>query len=252
MGRETLRNAGCHRKTGEEDRLESLMETHLGGLVLDVATGTGSFIGFLRYYAGNEATIVAAEPSPDAVRSVAESFREQSVLPVRADGEYLCFPREMFDAVAVSNSVHHFARPDRVLGDMIRVLKPGGLFVLREMFRDGDQTESQKTHILLHHWRADVDALHGVFHHHTLTRRELEAVPGKLGLTGVLSAVQTDMEADPKSPDRIESVEKTIQSTIARAEGHPELQARGGRIRERLQIHGFSGASSVLLAGIRA
>lgn len=231
--------------------IEKMLESGLRGLILDMATGSGSFIGFLRYYAGPGATIVAVDTDHGALRSVSETFRGQNVLPVNGNGEDLCFPDACFDAVAVSNGVHHFPEPDRILGGMVRSLRPGGLFVLREMFSDGYQTEPQLTHILVHHWRADIDAAQGVYHGRTLTRAELEAIPGKLGLTGIVSAVQEDMESDPRSSETVRNAEKTIESSMARAEGWPLLQSRGKELLQRLHAVGFAGASSVLLAGFR-
>ncbi|MFO7626938.1 MAG: class I SAM-dependent methyltransferase [Candidatus Fermentibacteraceae bacterium] len=240
------------KKIGTEDMIGQLLAQRLGGRILDVATGNGSFIGFLRHYAAPESTVTAVDTSPNAVRAVAGAFREDPVFPVQASGETLCFSDGTFDAVAVANSIHHFRNPAAILSEMMRVLKPGGLFVLREMFRDGGQTEPQKTHIMLHHWWGDVDRLTGVVHNSTLTRRELEAIPFELGLEDVLSAVQTDMETDPKNPENAAYLGKTIQSCLARAEGHPDLIARGGMLRERLTQVGFAGASAVLAVGVKA
>ncbi len=227
------------------------LERRLGGRILDVATGNGSFIGFLRHYAAPGTTVTAADTSSTALRAVAGAFREDPVFPVRASGERLCFLNGTFDAVAVANSIHHFSNAGTILREMMRVLKPGGLFILREMFRDGAQTEPQKTHVMLHHWWGDVDRLTGVIHNRTLTRGEIEAIPLELGLADVLSTVQTDIETDPKNPENAAYLEKTIQSCIARAEGHPELIAQGESLRERLQRVGFAGASAVLAVGVK-
>ena len=237
---------------GTEDVIAAFLELRLGGRILDVATGNGSFIGFLRHYGAPESTVTAVDTSPNALRTVAGAFRENDVFPVQASGETLCFPDGTFDAVAVANSIHHFGDPAAILGEMIRVLRPGGLFILREMFRDGEQTEPQKTHTMLHHWWGEVDRLTGVVHNNTLTRGAIEAIPLELGLLDVLSAVQYDMETDPKNPENAAYLEKTIQSCIARAEGHPELIAQGELLRERLKRVGFAGASAVLAVGVKA
>jgi ubiquinone/menaquinone biosynthesis C-methylase UbiE len=216
-----------------------------------VATGNGSFIGFLRHYAAPGSTVTAVDTSPKALRAVAGTFSDGGVFPVQAPGDGLCFPDGIFDAVAVANSIHHFREPETILSEMMRVLRPGGLFILREMFRDGGQTEPQKTHIMLHHWWGDVDRLTGVVHNSTLTEGELEAIPLKLGLTQVLSAVQADMDTDPFNPENAAYLEKAIQSYISRAEGHPELLARGEQLRDRLKRVGFAGASAVLAVGVK-
>lgn len=216
-----------------------------------MATGNGSFIGFLRHYAAPGSTVTAVDTSPNALRAVAGAFSDGGVFPVQAPGDRLCFPDGTFDAVAVANSIHHFRDPETILSEMMRVLRPGGLFILREMFRDGGQTEPQKTHIMLHHWWGDVDELTGVVHNSTLTGGELEVIPLKLGLTQVLSAVQADMDTDPFNPEIAAHLEKAIQSYMSRAEGHPELLARGEQLRDRLKRVGFAGASAVLAVGVK-
>jgi ubiquinone/menaquinone biosynthesis C-methylase UbiE len=231
--------------------VDELLEAGLGNLVLDVATGSGGFIGFLRRYARPDALVVAADMSRNGVSAAARAFEDGRVKGVQCDGGRLCFPDRTFDTVAVSNSVHHFASPVRVLREMARVLKPGGIFVIREMFRDGPQTGPQKTHILLHHWWGRVDRLRGVVHRRTLTRARLEALPRLLGLTGVVSEVQNDMETDPFNGENMKYIEKTIDSAIARSEGNPALQEQGRLLRGRLHRVGFAGASAVLLAGVR-
>lgn len=220
-------------------------------MILDVATGNGSFIGFIRHYCRPGSSVVATDSAPAGLKAVAGAFRDGGVFPVQAQGESLCFPAETFDAVTVANSVHHFARPHEILCEMMRVLKPGGVFILREMFRDGDQSEPQKTHIKLHHWWGEVDRLSGVVHNKTLTMSRLASIPERLGLREVLFTVQTDMETDPKNPENAAYLGKTIQSCITRAEGHPELIARGEMLRERLKRVGFAGASAVLAVGVK-
>ena len=227
------------------------LDQRLGGRILDVATGNGCFIGFLLHYCAPGSTVTAVDTSPNALRAVAGAFRENDVFPVQASGDRLCFRDAEFDAVAVANSIHHFRAPKNILREMVRVLRPGGLFVLREMFRDGSQTEPQKTHIMLHHWWGDVDELTGVVHNNTLTRRAIEAIPPELGLRDVLSAVQSDMDTDPFNTENAAYLEKTIQSCMSRAEGHPELIARGELLLDRLKRVGFAGASAVLAVGVR-
>ena len=64
---------------------------------------------------------------------------------------------------------------------MGRVCKPGGQFIISEMYRDG-QTETQQTHVALHHWWAAVDTAEGILHHETYTRQELVEITEKIGL----------------------------------------------------------------------
>ena len=79
------------------------------------------------------------------------------------DARHLAFPDDSFDTACVSNSLHHFANPGPVLAEMLRVVRRGGHLVVNEMYRDG-QSETQATHILLHHWWASVNRIRGEMH----------------------------------------------------------------------------------------
>jgi ubiquinone/menaquinone biosynthesis C-methylase UbiE len=94
------------------------------------------------------------------------------------DAERLCFEDDSFDTVAISASLRHLSHIQRVLDEMVRVLKPGGHFIAAEMHRDG-QTEAELTSVYLHQWVAQVDTARATaalrFHH--------DMHPGKKGRT---------------------------------------------------------------------
>ena len=48
------------------------------------------------------------------------------------DGTELPFPDEVFEGVFMSGTLHHFARPDLAVGELRRVLRPGGRLAVME------------------------------------------------------------------------------------------------------------------------
>ena len=80
------------------------------------------------------------------------------------DAGYLEFEDDSFDTVCMSFSLHHLYDTGRVLAEMKRVLKPDEYFLVQEEFSDGEQNEAQRTHILEHHWGAEIDSLLGTVH----------------------------------------------------------------------------------------
>src|SRR6185369_2888173 len=92
--------------------------------ILDVGSGKGSFCGALAR-AGHEA--VGVDPSLAAL-SIAKTYVNRSGFFVLGAGESAPFPAESFDR-AVSVCVLEHTRDDaRVLREVHRVLKPGGVF----------------------------------------------------------------------------------------------------------------------------
>ncbi|WP_227000515.1 class I SAM-dependent methyltransferase [Protaetiibacter intestinalis] len=98
-----------------------------GERILDVAAGTGTSSAAI---ARSGATVVAVDFSPGMI---AEGRRRQpSIEFVEADAMRLPFGDEEFDAVTISFGLRNIADPIVALGEMYRVLKPGGRLVVCE------------------------------------------------------------------------------------------------------------------------
>jgi hypothetical protein len=135
-----------------------------------------------------------------------------------------------------------------VLAEMLRVLRPGGHLVVNEMYRDG-QSDTQMTHVLLHHWWAAVNTVNGEVHRETYRRAEIVALFDGLGLADLRLTDQTDPDEDPHDPATIAELEAAIDRHVALADGHPELQRRGERLRARLREVGARSATQLVAVG---
>jgi len=98
-----------------------------GERVLDVAAGTGTSTKALQR-AG--ATAVALDFSPGMVAEGKK--RHPDIEFVEGDAEDLPFPSQSFDAVTISFGLRNVQNPQVALGEMYRVLKPGGRIVVCE------------------------------------------------------------------------------------------------------------------------
>jgi ubiquinone/menaquinone biosynthesis C-methylase UbiE len=109
-------------RLGAEDRL------------LDAGCGTGAASRSAASVAG---TVVGIDLSPEMIRqarSLADGIRD--VHFEIADSERLPFEDGTFTAVLCSNSFHHYPDPRRAIGEMVRVLAPGGRLVLGDACSD--------------------------------------------------------------------------------------------------------------------
>lgn len=98
-----------------------------GERILDVAAGTGTSSAAI---AKSGATVVAVDFSPGMIE---EGRRRQPGIEfVEADAERLPFGDDEFDAVTISFGLRNIAHPIIALGEMYRVLKPGGRLVVTE------------------------------------------------------------------------------------------------------------------------
>lgn len=105
--------------------------------VLDVGCGTGVFAGRIR-----QAVPSARVWGVDLVSDMLAKGRERwahhrgGVQAVQGDSERLPFAGGSFDVVTCANSFHHYPHQDRAVGEMFRVLRPGGRLILVDGYRD--------------------------------------------------------------------------------------------------------------------
>lgn len=222
-----------------------------GGRVLDVATGAGSFVQFLLDGLRDYAEIVGIDANPELTKAFAEAFGARAdVRFVEMDAHHLAFADGSFDTVCVSNSLHHFANPTPILAEMLRVLRQGGHLVVNEMYRDG-QSETQATHVLLHHWWAAVGRQRGDVHRETYRRDEIVEIVEGLGLAELRLADLADPDEDPHDPETAAELEAAIDRFVGLANGHPELLQRGEDLRARLRDVGVRSATQLVAVGRR-
>jgi ubiquinone/menaquinone biosynthesis C-methylase UbiE len=100
------------------------------GIVVDLGTGTGRIA---RALARSGSTNVIAVDRSQRMLDIALAKTEgQRVLALRADATELPIFDGSVDAVTCSGVLHHVVRPQRVVAEVARILRPGGRIVVRE------------------------------------------------------------------------------------------------------------------------
>ena len=217
--------------------------------MLDAATGAGWFVGYLDDGLADHDEIVGIDSDPGREAAFAEATHDRP--GTRFEVRDACatgYPDASFDTVAIANSLHHFTDPSPVLREMLRVLRPGGWFIVFEMHRD-HQEPPQTTHVELHHWWAAIDSRRGITHRETYAREELVDLVAALGLTDLRATDVSNPEDDPLDPASIAEMNEVIDRYLERTTGDPDLTARGNALRLRLEEVGIRGATSVCLVG---
>ena len=97
--------------------------------IIDVGCGTGRLLRAIAPY-WPQAQLFGVDP---AKQMLAEAHRlNPKVNFVRAPAEFLPFPDQTADMVLSSISFHHWADQQRGIGEVARVLRPGGWFCLAD------------------------------------------------------------------------------------------------------------------------
>ena len=102
-----------------------------GATVLDFGAGTGWFARFLTQLG---CRVILLDVSETALEMARELYRRQPVIGDRPEPEFLLFdgrtiplPDASVDRVLSFHAFHHAPHPAAVLGELARVLKPGGI-----------------------------------------------------------------------------------------------------------------------------
>lgn len=98
--------------------------------MLDVGAGRGVVASRVKG-ASARADVWAVEPEEGRVHSM--NRNHMRVRGVMATAEWLPFPDAFFDKAYATLSLHHFADAPIALGEIARVLKEGGRFIILEI-----------------------------------------------------------------------------------------------------------------------
>lgn len=92
--------------------------------IIDLAGGSGRIAR--RLVPEYDVTVV------DLSRSMLQEARRHRLDGVEADATRLPIRDDAVDAVVIADAYHHLVRPDVVLAEVVRILAPGGVLVVRE------------------------------------------------------------------------------------------------------------------------
>jgi SAM-dependent methyltransferase len=121
--------------------------------ILDVGAGPITSLGF--HYPGKRVTIVPVDPLADEYdRLLRDARLEPPIRTIRVAGEDVLhhFGPRRFDIAYACNALDHSADPLGIIGNMVGVVRPGGVVLLRHKRNEGEQARYGG----LHQWNFDV------------------------------------------------------------------------------------------------
>ncbi|WP_417365819.1 bifunctional demethylmenaquinone methyltransferase/2-methoxy-6-polyprenyl-1,4-benzoquinol methylase UbiE [Flavobacterium beibuense] len=102
--------------------------------VLDIATGTGDLAILMTQTGAKKITglDISAGMLEVGRKKIAERKLDSKIDMVLGDSESIPFEDNSFDAITVAFGVRNFENLEKGLSEILRVLKPGGIFVILE------------------------------------------------------------------------------------------------------------------------
>lgn len=166
------------------------------GRILDVGCGPGH-VALLLATACPDVEVVGVDLSTHMLR-IAEEHRAVSAHAARVrfqlgDAKRLPFPDASFDAVCSNTILHHIPDPVPFLRECGRVLRPGGAFLVRDLFRPANAAAADA--LVRQHAASEPPRAQALFRASlgaALTPEELRAAARAAGLAEMEVAVDSD------------------------------------------------------------
>jgi ubiquinone/menaquinone biosynthesis C-methylase UbiE len=131
----------------EQKRIDKTLKKLLGFFkntkieVLDFGAGTGNLtLKFLKH----DCWVIACDVSSKSLEIIKEKNNSKKLKVVTFNGEKLPFPDNSFDIVAVYSVLHHIPNYLYGIGEMIRVIKPGGLIYIDHEANENKWIDNEK------------------------------------------------------------------------------------------------------------
>lgn len=223
-----------------------------GGKVLDVATGDGTFINLLVNHLKDYSEVIGIDTDQELIEFNKKNYNNNKITFDYMSGDALSYDDASFDTVSISNSLHHLKNINQTLGEMYRVLKPGGLFIINEIFCD-NQNEKQLTHVYFHHLQAEVDTLQGILHNKTFHQQEIMKIAESIGLKSIDAFVHENVMFNQHvRTDLFAERYQVIIDRIKEFPEYPKYRLELENLITRLQNIGVEFASQLMLVGRKA
>jgi ubiquinone/menaquinone biosynthesis C-methylase UbiE len=218
--------------------------------ILDLATGVGQFIPYLLNENKSITQVIGLDICERSIAQAEKNFQDESKVSfMKVDAESLPFANDSFDAISINNSLHHFEKIGQVLAQARRVLSPAGYLIVNEMTSDSEQNQAQQSHILIHHWFAEIDRQMGRFHDETYTSKKLRELVKSNGFEIIEEEIYNQEIANPKDEKFIENYTRIISQTKERlvTKLPDSLVSKAEDIIKHLQDYGYSPAKAIMM-----
>ncbi len=131
------------------DLITAEIERKKTAKVLDIGSGVASI---LRGTVPDK-NLTACDPLADKYATIFDYQAQGLKQPVQAYGEALPFKDNSFSVVHISNALDHTQAPEKVIAEMERVCKKGGLILISGFTNEGEHEKYKG----LHQWNITVD-----------------------------------------------------------------------------------------------
>lgn len=204
--------------------------------ILDIATGSGSVLKWLREVHPSCPCLVGIDVAAGHLKAALKTLADTRVALLAMDAARVGLCDSSVDMVIIAHSLHHLPDVAGALREARRVLVPGGWLVVAEMHRD-DALPSQAVHIDMHGWWAEIDTAVGISHRPVYRRGDILAFVAALGMEDVDVAEDPGDETRARDPELLQVYGARFGTYAEKArlcERYAALSARGQELKARM------------------
>lgn len=165
-------------RDADRSRIATWLGLRPGATVIDIGCGPGNFTGWFGTQVGPDGLAVGLDASAAMLRRAVADNSGSCVAYLRGGAENLPFSNEVADAVSCLAALYLINEPFQTVGELVRVLKPGGrVVILTTLIPGGARTPAR---------RAVLDTISGL---RWFGRHEITSLLADLGCTGIYQHV---------------------------------------------------------------
>lgn len=171
------------------ERLQELIaafEVTSGSRVLDIGTGPGILIPYLRSIVGESGCVCAFDLSFPMVRQAGAKPLSAQDMVMQADVHRIPFKSGTFDHVICFAAFPHFSEPARALMEMSRVARPGAGIVIAHLLSRRELAEHHGSHsAVAEDVLPEASGMESLFVNAGVSRPVIVDIPGRYLARGV-------------------------------------------------------------------
>lgn len=231
-------------------KLKKLFESYKEPKILDVGTGTGSFIGMMKQFYNGYSEVVGVDIMERAISAAQEAFKDDERISFQVmDINNMEYDEGYFDIVVLSNTLHHLSDIKTTISQMEKYVSKGGIILINEMVSN-DLNDAQISHLKVHHFAAEVDRTFGETHNDTFTNIEILKVLEENSEFSIKDAWDFEgISYNEPTDELIEFFKKTLDRLVAKSkdEDQERFSKKADDILDHIKTYGFQSATPLVV-----
>ncbi|QWB99534.1 class I SAM-dependent methyltransferase [Mycoplasmatota bacterium] len=154
--------------------LKNYLEKYDNPRILDIGSGKGDFIKLIDYIFQDYQEIIGIDIVDYLLEMDESAFNHNP--KIKWMGKEVLdtnFPKNSFDIISLSNTLHHIKDIKSMLEQMVYMLKPNGMIIVNELMAAEDLSDKEISHQLLHSFAAKIDHEIGMLHSQVFSKENI-------------------------------------------------------------------------------